>query len=362
MLAYCFTPGWLLTFWPWPVPIALGVIWLGYSKPPTLPLAALAVACVPAIASPAPAVAGAGLWWGLLGVMLLGAFQTMPRPELTNALLYAGAGHVIWLALGGGVGGKPGGWWGNPNLAAAVFALLLPLALARRRWLFVALFTLGLGVTRSVGALAGTMIALIASWGVLRGIFKKWHYLSWGVVSAGVAAVLAGIYPALAPLDFWRLRLWGFAVQLGAESPLIGQGVGAYAALWPGAGVLPFPPAGIGYYASWRGPYWPAFTHAHSVPLHLWAEGGIVGLVALGLLGVAVLAVQGPASYSLLALGVHNLIDATLLHPGIMILAAAVTALGLPQQKHNSPGLVLGLLLVLGLGGLGAGLWLGALY
>ncbi|MBL8055765.1 MAG: O-antigen ligase family protein [Anaerolineales bacterium] len=188
---------------------------------------------------------------------------------------------------------------GDANLVAAGVVVLAPAAAARalstprrlNRWLLIAWLGAALVVlvfTASRGGLAGTAVglAVLAAlwagavsarararlgrlWGGLRA--RPWLL---AVLGLGLLAALAGLAwrvlqfqgsATQAPALLARQEFWPAAVNALRESPLWGRGPGTY-------------PSEVRRFKSV--PPQRVFLHAHSVPLNLAAEAGLLGLGA----------------------------------------------------------------------------------
>ncbi len=185
--------------------------------------------------------------------------------------------------------------FGHPNYTAGFSLLTLPLVVSlalsgkgrsRIFWGFVSL--LGLATLFSSGSRAGTLGLVIALLGAaviyLRGKVKNPRHQVLGVVGAiFLAAVMVFSQPRIRATvghlvsgnglergdqERWNLLTTGF--QMGAESPLWGNGPGTtpiiYPAYWEGTGSL-------------SNAY-----QLHSTPLQVWADLGILGI--LGCVGL----------------------------------------------------------------------------
>lgn len=248
--------------------------------------------------------------------------------------------------------------FGEANLLAAFVNLILPLALARRAAtharaprvllliLIVGALVTGLFAS-SRGGLLGTAAALVMLgllWTMVVSPVARWRVQQVSArvrskpVAMGALAVLAAV--ALVAVVVIALRFegsathspvldsrnvfWRPALQGLQQAPLFGVGPGRYAALYMQAASMP--------------PIRP-YMHAHSVPVNVAAESGLIGLVGLAaLLLVVVRAVrrsvptgsqQSRARWAgsvaaLVGLATHSLVD-----DHSRFLAAAVPALAL---------------------------------
>ena len=192
----------------------------------------------------------------------------------------------------------------NPNTAAAILLLCLPLAMPRSAplepgWKALkpfAMILLALVFTGSRGALLG--LAVAALWFARPRIPKNrrvWVVLCLAVASALMICIRPGTVTA-------RLDHWGEALRLWSAQPLTGWGASSYLSV----------------------SHIPAQVHADSAVLTLAAEQGWIGLLALAPLAVLVVrryrTAPGWMRIGLLALFVQNLVDDTWLSPWPAIL------------------------------------------
>jgi len=194
---------------------------------------------------------------------------------------------------------RPGGLFGNPNFMGAFLVVLIPLLLSRFALaaarplrlilaLDVLLSTLLLFLTFSRGAWLGLLGAALI-WGFLFAssqrkrslpsllqVLRLRSRLSQFMIGLGILLTLVAVVLALiifirsfndpGRAAGLRTEIWVAALQLFEEKPLLGQGLYTF-----GQGLVRLP--GIN-------PDRP-HSHAHSVPLQIAAELGIVGLLVL---------------------------------------------------------------------------------
>ncbi len=197
----------------------------------------------------------AGLGWGWLTAAWRSR-QPAGRPTLgrsvarfSPALVFFGLAGFMLLGLY--VSSSRGGWLGAAA-AGLVMALFLP---PRRR--------LGLALVA---------VALAAGWAVMQA----------GLVPASITTRLAGVTDFLNVTDVRginisdanfalveRLAHWQAAEAMIQAQPWLGVGLGNYAAAYPAVELLNWPNA---------------LGHAHNIYLNVWAETGLAGLAAYGLL------------------------------------------------------------------------------
>lgn len=188
---------------------------------------------------------------------------------------------------------------GSPNVVATVVMLLVPLAAAilaeraRRIWPSLLLGILGVVavfITGSRGAYLGAGLGVVVGAGLLalrsrsrfsaRGLVALVRHRPILLAPAGLL-VLAGI--AAAPLvalrfaqggDSLRLDLWRSAAAIFVQHPVLGGGPGTWVQL-----KVETTPPGVPNLI---------LAHAHNLYVQAAAELGVLGLLALGLLAVAV--------------------------------------------------------------------------
>lgn len=254
-----------------------------------------------------------------------------------------------------------------PNTLAMSFNVYVMLALARllhsRSWVnrvvlgcavLAALALLFLTSSRAgwIGTAAG--FACLGGWfwlkkrPVLLGAWQRVRsrrlVLTIGGLVFGMLALVLGwllyrqtIHPTHGPLFDSRKQFWGPAIDTFRRHPILGQGPNTMSRSLLEAQTLE--PGMV-------------FVHAHSTPLNLLAETGLVGLTAAGIVGASLLlalrrrwkdargsdaAVVLGASAALAAYAVHSLFDSFQTEPvGLWFLAIAVgAALGKPSPQVN---------------------------
>ncbi len=258
-----------------------------------------------------------GLWYMALYVLVWYALadalanRRLSRQILVDGLLITGAVVMLfgfvqmqsWLA--GMLQGlpvnlpRPVSVFGNPNYLGAFLVCLWPLAAARAasasarpvRWalaiyLALALLLLGLTFSRAawIGAAAGGAVWLglwlerrkLLSWAALWARLEQQSGRARALLAAlAAAALLAGAVGGAFFLRSFaisgrgaglRIELYEAALTLFAQKPLTGHGLFTFGeALVSLPGATPDKP----------------HSHAHSVPLHVAAELGLPGLIAL---------------------------------------------------------------------------------
>ena len=331
-------------------------------------------------------------WAALFFVMVDVLDAGLPRSALTRALIFVSGLALLfgvvevyvhyqsrWQDLFTQPLYRLVGVLGHPNLLAGLATLTLPLVLLewrgnRRMWARSGLLFWGLcyllvvPFTSSRGGLVGlgVVLAALGAWLIrqrgwtsasrliesLRG--RGW--IVWGAVGFAVAALVGlfiyqGLHPSHGGASA-RLYLWSAAGKVIAVHFWLGTGPGRFGS--EVARVLSIPPD-----------FWP--LHAHSVFWQVFAEFGLVGLLALGgvIVGLGrtvrrsfgtlaetarielVLTSAGLAGYA-----VQNMVDdqthvlATMV-PLMLVLALAVTVRPVAAPRGRLPLWVIGLPLLL---------------
>ncbi|HVU13941.1 MAG TPA: O-antigen ligase family protein [Phototrophicaceae bacterium] len=299
-----------------------------------------------------------GVWYVLQDAFANGGLK---RAWLVDALLAAGApilfvsyAQVEVAVTSGAALPRPGGTLGNPNALASVLALLLPLIAGR---LFAARRPFGRVLYAFYGATALIMLALTFSragwvagaaalgvWAILSLPLRRWWerftlpvrglVIGIGVIGAAAMAyvIIESFGIAGRGVDL-RTFIYATALHLFAAHPITGTGLFTF-----GAGLSQFnslPPL-------------EPHSHAHNIILHVAAELGIVGLVALGLTALVVaravlrvertdrVAVMGIAAFA--GFIVHQMFDIPAMMPAIALMALAVLTLVIPARDKAKRG------------------------
>lgn len=320
-----------------------------------------------------------GVWYILHDAFANGGLR---RAWLVDALLISGIVPVFFgyaqvqVALVGGAPlPRPVGTLGNANSLASLLVLLLPLCagrlIAARKPLgrtlygfYGAVMLVLLLLTFSRGGWVGAAVGL-AVWAMLSlPLRRRWSALRRPlrliVVVTAVLALILVLYVVVESLGIGgrgldlRTFLYETALRLFAEKPLTGSGLFTFGAGLSRLNSIP--------------PVEP-HSHAHNVILHVAAELGIVGLLALALTGWAFLralralrrdgdpvARMGAAAFA--GFAAHQMLDLPAMMPALALVALAALALALPatvprRQGRLQPALVAlgGLILTL------TGLW-----
>ncbi|MBI1279346.1 MAG: hypothetical protein GC179_14555 [Anaerolineaceae bacterium] len=319
-----------------------------------------------------------GVWYVLHDLI---ANRAVRREVIIDALLIAGFVIVLfgfvqlqgWLrqVLASGqflAPPRPVSVFGNPNFLSDFLIVLTPLTLSRMVGargrvprILLAIYSIIqfvlLFLTDSRGAWIGIAAGLVV-WGgmvaarngrVTRSTITGWWQKQSGVIKGGlVAVVLVGIVAAAGVSVIFirsfsnpgrsaglRTEIYTAAIELFKEKPLTGQGLFTF-----GRGLVRLP--GIN-------PDKP-HSHAHDAPLHIAAELGVLGLVALVVtIFVGYRTIQANWQWStarekvllagavgaVVAFGVHQLTDIPAMMPAIALtgLIALVLALA-PKQPE----------------------------
>lgn len=263
---------------------------------------------------------------------------------------------------------RPGSTLGNPNTLASILVLLIPLTLAhvfRLKGLmrivalaFAGVSALLMFLTYSRGGWIGLAVAFAVQVLLLmldRGWLHPDHFWRWwakqsqsiraGVITtllAGVLVVLAVVIIGIVSLSQGgrsvdlRTYIFSAAINLFAEKPIAGHGLFTFG-------------RGLAAQAS-TPPYYP-HSHAHNLILHVAAELGIVGLIALLATGLVVVRAArsnwqtagrderlllGGAFAAVAGFVAHHLFDVTAMVPAIALtgLIALVAATGQPSRHE----------------------------
>ncbi len=352
-----------------------------------------------------------GVWYVLHDLI---ANRALRREVIVDALLVAGLVIVaigflqlqFWLKQIAAAGTfvappRPVSVFGNPNFLSDFLIVLTPLTLSRmvgarnrmpRIWLgiYAILQIVLLFLTNSRGAWIGAAVSFVV-WAVMvvarngsitRSAVSDWWRSHTGGIKAGltvgvVVGVLAVAGASVVIVKSFsdpgrslglRTEIYTAAIDLFKEKPLTGQGLFTF-----GRGLVRLP--GIN-------PDKP-HSHAHDAPLHIAAELGVLGLVALAatlFVGYRTIQANWKASTSrerlllagavgaVVAFAVHQLTDVPAMMPAIALtgLVALVLALGPkePQAVNEAwsrtghPVEMVGIWVVL----LVAGLWSSGIY
>jgi putative inorganic carbon (HCO3(-)) transporter len=217
------------------------------------------------------------------------------------------------------------GFQGNANILGALLVMIVPLAAGRalaaqasRRsgWLvYLGLMVLVTWLSGSRGAWLGVLAAF--------GVVVLLRAPRAGLLIA-IVAVPVGIALYLVRGAVGRDDLYAHALQLFAAAPFTGHGLFTFRLLdTSGTGVM--------------------HMHAHNVILHVAAELGIPGLVALAAmlwrLGLAAYRARGADAWPLAALVgvlVHQMVDFPLISPGVALCVIVVMGVAIPPQGQGT--------------------------
>ena len=356
---------------------------------PAVALAALVLlglAIASALQALEPGQALADITWLAVAVALM--LATLQICQTRRQVLVVAAGAVAGLAVAalhglvqratgqhsdisfvaaGEVVQRVSGAFGHPNQYAGLLAVLIPLALAmatarhlpaRLRAgaavaVLLALPALAFAYTR--GAIIGLFVGGVLWLGFLR------PKVAVGAVL--VAAVVGGLFAPPALRDRFetesggdvtlRADIWGSALDIYAEHPLLGAGVGNFAEAYR---ALPVTPVSSSQRRLLHTGQVLVPPHAQNLYLNLLAEQGALGLLGFALLALLALAtaVRGARARDpltrtialglgggLLTLAVHNVLEVTVfgerLEVTVLVLTAAVAVL-LRLERDGSSG------------------------
>ena len=313
-----------------------------------------------------------GVWVILHDSLANGALK---RSAIVDALLVTGLIIILigYLQLVNGLATtgalvRPVSLIGNVNALAAFLLVIIPLSLvrvivARIRVVRMALgmYTLAaiglLMLTFSRGGWAGLVVAILCvallvlrelemlsrdafrQWWQGQSTTKQWVYRVLGLVI--ILGVLAGSLWIVHSFSIQgrtlslRTHLWESAIEQFAEKPLTGQGLYTFGRDFAlGTSMPPMQP----------------HSHAHSIPLNVAAELGILGLIVLGIAVVVTLRIfrkswqlanaEKPvligAVSALLGFGVHHLVDTPAMMPLVALMGLLVWILVCASLEQNA--------------------------
>lgn len=172
------------------------------------------------------------LWLGALTVVLAASV-------LYVLVQWAGLDPMPWAVSRGG---SPVGFYGNTNCVGAVLCLATPLAwwlwtrgrtwrvpaaaLAMASWVGMYAASVRLGAVAALGA------AVVIAIGLVRVADRRWQ--GWFIAAVPAGGVLAGTAVVAVAAAFGdrngvaRISFWQTSLRMGADAPLLGQGVGRY--------------------------------------------------------------------------------------------------------------------------------------
>jgi O-antigen ligase len=200
----------------------------------------------------------------------------------------------------------------NRNVTGVICVIFAGVSISQRRWGLVAIYGAMILLLGGRGAMLAFMAQLIIGYAL-----PKIYWVSVG--AAGV--LLTAIRPETIQT---RLLVWRAAISLFWQHPLLGGG--------PGSMIQ----AGRVFARQQE-----SMLHAHNIVLQALAEGGVFGLVALGISGVWIYRLwPGFGQWQrLIIIGVliTGIMDYPFMMPGMMILfAMAIGATG--TNENNSDG------------------------
>lgn len=275
------------------------------------------------------------------GVLALITAHPAGRRWMGVAVFVAGVACALWLVAERlAVGGRPGGPFGNPNVAATVVVLALAhcaLVESRRGWVWLPLLFAGVLAAEGRAAMLAVVV-LCVFWLGLR-LHRRWKaLLLLGAIVAALSLVWRMAFDP-DPLRFERLRIWKTALKTAWDFAPWGTGPGGF-----GEAVLArnFPREG-------------EFARFHRIPslaesdlLQLAASLGVPGLVlAAGLMWSTFRAWAGGGLKALspaLVLVVTGLFHSQMLWPVLAFLAVSAGRFSGRWRLKLSPGPVFWLL------------------
>jgi O-antigen ligase len=274
-----------------------------------------------------------GLWFSGLYILIWFVLQDIlanglvTRGQLITGFLLAavvpmGAGIVDWV-----IGAERlSGLQGNPNILGALLVMIVPLSawrigsvrgrlrLAASGYLAAALMVTLLTLSR------GAWLGLLVAGGVW--LFLRWPWMGGPLAATGIPL---GIVLLLIRGDTGRLDLYEHALMLFGAAPLSGNGLFTFRLLdTTGTGVM--------------------HLHAHNAILHIGAEMGIPGLIALVM---TVIAITRPllrgvgaevrwATAALAGVAAHQMVDFPILSPTVALSAILVLSAALPTGEETA--------------------------
>lgn len=272
-----------------------------------------------------------GLWFSGLYILTWYVIQdaqanrALQAGTLVDGLLVAAIvlplGALIDMMLGAQ---RISGFQGNPNILGALLVMIVPLAVGRtlaaqgsRRygWIgYLGLMLLITWMTQSRGAWLGVLTAF----GVM--IMLRAPRTAAVVAVVGVPVALALF---LLRGDTGRSDLYAHALHLFSAAPFTGHGLFTFRLLdTTGTGVM--------------------HMHAHNVILHVAAELGIPGLIALAAtftwLGRAAYRARSMGGWPLAALAgvaAHQMVDFPIISPGVALCVIVVMGAAIQPQDES---------------------------
>jgi len=181
----------------------------------------------------------------------------------------------------------------SQNGLAAFLILVIPFAIALRKWPLAIFLGLELLLTDSRAAILSLALALaLLGWRWTR----AWWWAGPAAALASAALIAAGALGM--PSTGERLAIWQSSLYMLADRPLTGIGMGMFQRAYPEY-ILPA--------------YHNTHPHAHNLFLQTWLDAGLLGV--MGMLAIAVLAVACIAqARDRLAVGAAVCTAAVLLH------------------------------------------------
>jgi O-antigen ligase len=209
----------------------------------------------------------------LIAIICASAIQINDRAAVLRAMMIVSMILVIanigaWLVFYGGKIPSRVFWENNNGIAEFNILFLAGLAVgifrARVSWLWLAAYGWLTWFSASRGGALGLMIGMSVLMARFRGL--RLPFIVTGLTTVAIIATAAerGLFNGSSRLDYWLI-----AWRMFVASPIVGQGPDTYQQFYtPGHVYL--------------------FGHAHSLPLNLLAENGIIGLLTFAWLAAII--------------------------------------------------------------------------
>lgn len=264
-----------------------------------------------------------GLWQSLVGLDQLRVLaDSLPEHLRVGAVTRIDRGRAFASLL-------------LPSHLAVVLATVLPIVMVRidrgiRGLGFGLAFAIGVAGLVATRSPVGVALA-VGSCAMVGGASRK-KYLGW-IIGAGLAAVtvVVAFRPDVLRLDPITLRLdnWGSALWVWSTAPVVGVGLGGFGQV---AQAVPWP---VGNHP----------VHAHSLPLEMLADLGLLGLVAWGLSAVWLLWIvrrlwseRPEIAIALLVIPIHNLVDFSVYTSAVALPWAILMGWSIALTKSEGEG------------------------
>lgn len=318
-------------------PIALALLAGAICFWPALPPAPLLLGLAAlALSTPLLWTAGQAAAWAVLLPLAAASWRRIDIQDRQQAALIAGVVYAASVLLYIDANGLGIGYLANANIAGALLAILLIIALSRRSWAVASLLLIALATTDSIGA----MVAATTGAGYLYlTLGDRWRRFSGWIAQhkhmAGIgalAAILAmsAAFFLLSRSHVWRNRpvMWIMSVYLVSEHPT-GLGPDGFRLAWADYRTRYLVPDEYEY----------EHDHPHNIPLAAAVATGIPGLAAAAWLAAwAWKTAQPEGRAALLVIFTQGMVDSASLCPVVLMTAAVVIlpALGDRQIRDRS--------------------------